>query len=319
MKILFEAFDSTMPANIRNWMKQFAGTRPAKMLNRRADFVKDFDPATAEFQDVSHISVSTLRDRLKEGTDVIFAEVRDSSFGSPTTVAIYYDPSNSTNKLKLVGNSADKFKEKSFKWIIENATSVYAVPVSSNVTDKRADRKAARKGLVYRDGDSAKDSDGHWSFTGQDWKKDASGYWYDANRLANKLAKMHEDDAGYYYKRAANIFTTMANMFADKIKEMAQDKDNLDFSTFGEGGFEKVTREGQRLLRSVGEKMQRLKDDTHVYMATIEDINKERLANGAEELDAEKFEDGKDYLLSTIKRNFIDLNSYFSEFKSLIK
>ena len=319
MKILLtEAFSNSMPENIRKWMQQYGGTYSRKFSNNRASLTKDFDPASAEFQDVSHLSVNTLREYLKARSHVIFAEVDVDRFSGPVTVAIYSDPDNTTNKLKLLGDNTGALKEKSFKWIIENALSVYATPINEEVSNVRAARRDARKGLVSREGDSAQNSEGRWSFNGEDWKKDASGYWHDANRLARKLSEIHAEDVGYYYKKASEIFISMANTFADTIKTLAANPEDLSFDTFGDGSFERLTREGQRLLRDVGEKMGRIKAEVEHLAYNLEDINKVRSEQGSEPISEEELKESQKYSLKTVQRYFSEIQQSKRELSELI-
>jgi hypothetical protein len=318
MRILKEAFSETMPAFVKDLMTQpdaYWGNRQRKHV---ADFFRHLDPATAAFEDVKGCTVTELRNRMKNSEVIFILEPSANEWSDQKLpLAIIWDASKGA--IVLTGKYKEQFKEYSFKKLIENAVEVYASPITDDRAVKRTDRINSRKGLISRKGDSAQPTEGRYSFDGADWQEDASGYWYDANRLANKLAKMHAEDTGYYTKKAAKSFITMANAYADKVKEMAADTDNLDLSTFGEGGFESVTRDGQRLLRDVGEKMQRIKELAELQLMSMDEVNERRAANGADPLSEEDYENGRDYRLREIMRYSAEIEEKKRAFNNLIK
>lgn len=308
MKILNyvkEAFDPSMPSNVRKWMQQFGDRSYSSSNRQRADYFRDFDPSTAKFTDYSNESVRVLRDRLKAGEIVLFAELEDE-WNNIHTIAIYSDRTNSTNMLKLVGHGAEKFKEKSFKWIVENAISLYGADTSQERVNVQAARRDARKGLISREG-QPQATDGRYSFDGADWKKDASGYWYDANRLAKKLAALHESDGSYYVKKAADIFKTMADDYAAAIQRMAANINDYTLDTFGHKSFNRISRDGQRILEDSARLMERINEYAEIVVMSLEDYNKERAARDAEPVDQETFEDSVKYDKNQIIRTFAEL------------
>lgn len=313
MKILNyvkEAFDPSMPPNVRKWMQPHFQNAKTSM----ADYFRDFDPSTAKFTNYSGESVKVLREWLKAGEIVLFAELEDN-YGSIYTIAIYYDRTNSTNMLKLVGHGAAKFREKSFKWIVENAISLYGADTSQERVNVQAARRDARKGLISRDG-QPQSTDGRYSFDGADWKKDASGYWYDANRLARKLAALHEEDGSYYVKKAADIFKSMADDYAATIQRMAANMNDYTLDTFGDMSFNRISRDGQRILEDSARLMERINDHAKVVVMSLEDYNKERAARDAEPVDQETFENGVKYNKNQITRTFAELKQKQRELRN---
>lgn len=320
MKILLkEAFDASMPSNVRSWMNQYSGRVFRNSTARaRADYFKDFDPSSAVFTDYSGESTKVLREWVKSKDIVLFAEL-EAEWGPNRTIAIYSDPTNSTNMLKLVGNGAENYKEKSFKWIVEHAVSLWGADFSSARTDKMGARQQSRKGLVSRDGDSAQPTEGRYSFDGADWKKDASGYWYDANRLSRELAKLHAEDVGYYPKKAADIFLNMANTYGDGVKKLAADPANIDLSTFGDGSFERITRDGQRLLHDAGSKMKQILESGERYAYTLDEFNAKNVEAGRDPIDEELYTRIREDKLERMQDNLTKIQECARELNALFK
>lgn len=312
-----EAFDASMPQFIRDWMLQY-GDKYYSSSNR-AEYVGAFDPSTAKFKDVSDMSTNELRNWIKSGEYMLFAKLKPPyGYGKPVTVAISSDPTNSVNRLKLVGMGASDFKEKSFKWICEHAISLYAVKTSSDRKDKQIQRRNARKGLISRDG-QPQDHNRPFTFNGADWKQDASGYWYDANRLVKKLAALHENDSTYYINKGAEIFKNMVDVFADTIKSKAANFDKDSFPDFwNDKSFSRFIYEGQRILEDAGRAVSAINEEGSMIAESLESINAKRAENGAEPLDQKTYEDGIEYAKSEVRRHFANLKSYQRKLNELL-
>lgn len=321
MKILSikkEAFDASMPPEVRNWMTQNVGTWRNK--ETRASRFRKFDPSRAKFADYSSETVSNLRQMMKDGEVVLFITLEDD-WQKDTTIAVYPDPDNATNRLKLVGEGANQYKEKSFKWLVEHAKSIWGASTATgaDLADLRTDRYNSRKGIISRDNDSAKDSNGRWDFNGEDWKKDASGYWYDANKYAKKLAALHEGDAAYYIQKSAEIFKSMVEDLADSMKRMASNIQDYTFDTFGNKSFNRIVRDGQRLIEDASRKMEDVNDDGEALSMSIEEWNSKRAKSGSDPLSQEEYDERIEHIKRKLKSGFSELKQYQRQLKELLQ
>ncbi len=292
-----EAFDGSMPSEIRTLLTQPNFTRFSRGNNLASNITK-FDPATTEFADVSNAAVSTLRNYIKANDYVLFIVISGKAF------MVTYDATNKGTGLNIEGAGSDRYKDWSLTKLVQNADSIYAAKVSNDIIDKRNDRYASRKGLVSRPG-QAQDSTFRSDFDGQEWKKDASGYWYDANRLARKLTDLNADDSAAYVSNGADVFRKMVSMYTDHIKELASDDDifNID------NALRNFTYEGQRILSLASDKIRDLKYLAEIAAKTLEDINSQRSVDNKEPLSQDEYDEHISDVNADLKQNWLKLRS----------
>ena len=322
MHILKEKFSENMPQFIKDFMKTKTYNRYRSDYSNYAQSVtgRGVDPANAQFVDVKGESVASIRKQMKEDGAILFARTSSGkpySYGMSTIMAIY-DATNNINKLFIYGDKNGDFKETSLKKIIENASQLYLTEYDSSISQKRSDRKDSRKGIISRDGDSAQNSEHRWDFNAEDWKKDASGYWYDANRLVKKLAVLHNNDFTYYISKGAEIFKNMVNIFADAMKNKASNMDKDSFIPWNDKSLSRFIYEGQRILEDAGREVSEINSNGSVAVKSLESFNAERAEKGKDPLDKETYEDGIEYAQSQVKRHFAQLKNYQRNMNELL-
>ncbi len=322
MHILKETFSENMPQFIKDFMK----TKTYNMYKRdRLSYAQSVtgrgvDPANAQFTDVKDQSVASIRKQMKENGAILFAR---TSSGKPysydmSTIMAIYDPTNNVNKLFIHGDKYGDFKETSLKKIIENASKLYLTEYDPSVSQKRSDRNNSRKGIISRAGDSAQNPERRWSFGVEDWKKDASGYWYDANRLVKKLAVLHNNDFTYYISKGAEIFKNMVNIFADAMKNKASNMDKDSFIPWNDKSLSRFIYEGQRILEDAGRAVDAINSNGSVAVKSLETLNAERAKKGKDPLDKETYEDGIKYAQNEVKNHFAQLKKYQRSMNELL-
>lgn len=323
MNILKEAFSENMPQFIKDFMKTKIYNRYKREYSNYAQSVagRGVDPANAQFVDVKNESVASIRKQMKENGAILFARTySDKSYNhNMSTIMAIYDSNNNVNKLFIYGFDYGDFKETSLKKIIENASQLYLTKYDSSIAQKRSDRRDSRKGIISRDGDSAQNTERRWTFNIEDWKKDASGYWYDANRLVKKLAELHENDFTYYINKGAEIFKDMVDVFADTMKSKAA---NLDKDSFRDSrndiSLSRFIYEGQRILEDAAREVSSINDNGSVAVKSLEELNSDRAKKGKEPIDKETYEDGIEYAKSQVKRHFAQLKNYQRNMNELL-
>lgn len=325
MKIFVEAYSETCPPWIRNFLSEIEyRTWSASSGASRASSLRNIDASRAQFVDVSEESVTELRRRMKSGNDMLFMlEPAFSSRYDDIPIMVSADPDNKETGLRVVASTrgSSDLKHMSFKRLVDNAIEVYYTKISNDKKDLQTQRVKNRRGMIYRKGDSAQDTldlANHFSWNGSRWVTDASGYEYDANRLSRKLAEMHEGDIGFYLSKAAKIFKTMAENYADKVKEMAEIDSNsrIDTGTFSKTGFSFIIREGERTLNDAAERINQMQEYAEDSLVSFEAANEQR--TDAQLLSQQEYEDGIRRLQNRVKKEYNNIQAYRSKLNRIL-
>lgn len=311
MKIMIEAYDSSAPSWIKHLLNsEMPGGRTFRGRTI-ADRTLDFDAGTAKFIDLSDSgeSVNQIRNRLKKQGAIIFCRMFNDN-----ALIIRPDATNKTNGLHISGDLAYRYKDKSFKYIIENAAEVWYTDSTTVRKDKIADRQKSRDGVISRKSDSAQDSNMHraWDDTAK-WEEDASGYVYDANRLSKKLANMHENDASYLLKKSASTFEAMVDLYSDTIKKLVRTGAPYDTGTFSNTGISRISRDGQRKLEDTAQSINYLQQEVNYFLMSIDEVNAKR----EEPMSQEDYAASRERLLRRSKDYYAEIQSNYISMKKI--
>lgn len=319
MKVLIEAYDSSAPSWIKKFLSDPVYGKTRGWHRNRAGNMIDFDASTARFINGIREPVSELRKLLRSGEYLFFVLATSPKTGESVPIRIWYDP-NKSNGIGIEGSK--DFNNASFKHIVDTAVSIYYTPVSNDRKDKRADRYASRSGMVSRDTDSAQNPDLFRTTSAADLARDASGYYYDAQQLIKKLAKMHADDPAYRLNKATQLFQDMVDMYTDKIKTMSRDR-TFDTDAYSKTGFTYILREGGGIITDASRKMNDLVDYIDNQIPSLEEYApKFRTAHpdfdGPDEELKLRFNDYVNYMSREIDEVYLDIQQYNKQMKSLV-
>lgn len=304
MKILQlkkEAFDASMPSEIKTFMQQSSG-RYGRSNN--AAGTRDFDPSRASWDKITALPVSQIRGFIKSNEYAVFVIIDGRA------MRVAYDPSNTSTSLSLTGYNASKYKEFSLTKLLRLADDVYATKISSDLTDLRNKRYNNRKGLVSRPG-QAQDPTYRAELDGKDWKQDASGYWYDANRLARKLITLNARDSASYVSKGADIFRDMVNNYTDHIKELASNDDIFN----NDRAIRNFTYSGQRIITDAHDSIKDIKYLADLAAKTLEEINLQRDNNGKRQLSQEEYDERIEEINTNLQRDLLQLRKLDRQLK----
>ena len=301
MKILqriTEAFDSSMPPEIKELMKATRLSGRALHGVNVAEFVQKFDPSTAVFEDVTSAPISTLRKYIKSDEYVLFVIIDNRA------LMVIYDPNNKETGIDVNGTRGNSYKNYSLTRLVSEASKVYVTKVTTDKQDKRVARRDSRSDLVSRAGQPASTTY-RTSFNGEDWKKDASGYWYDANRLARKLADLEVEDSAAVITKAADIFRNMVGAYTDHIKELANADDIFNIDS----ALRDFTYKGQNILSNASDKIRDIKYLAEIAVKTLDEINSQRDNKGSQRLSQKDYDDSIKSVKDNLKYDLLQLRS----------
>lgn len=300
MKILQtkkEAFDNSMPPEIKTFMQQSSG---GYGRSNNAVATRDFDPSRATWDKITALPVSQIRGFIKSNEYAVFVVIDGRA------IRVEYDPSNTSTSLRLTGTAYNvvKYKEFSLTKLLRIADDVYATKINSDVKDLRNQRYNDRKGIISRPG-QAQDPTYRSNFDGEDWKQDASGYWYDANRLAHKLADLEVEDSAAVVTKAADIFRNMVGFYTDHIKKLANADDIFNVDS----ALRDFTYKGQHILSDASDKIRAIKHLAEIAVKTLDDINSQRDIKGSQRLSQQDYDDNIEGVKDDLKRRLLQLRS----------
>lgn len=315
LKYIKEAFSSSTPDYIRDYLTRNLGKR------RGSHVLLDFDPSTADFKSVKGIPLTDLRNIMRDGNYVMFIKIL-SEFNNPVTLRIDAQEPGKTEKLIISGDIAGEFKNKSFKYLMDNAIQIHVTQANADVALKRSERRLATKGLVSRKGDSAQDPTFRSEFDGSDWQTDASGYLYDANRLAKKLAEIHENDSAYTVKKAAKIFKDLINVYIDFLAKQRDAISDDSDTAIDDNTISALTGNTLYLVRNYiedcGNYLKEIQADAKRLSMSLEEINDDRKAHGRSEFSEDDYAEAVKYLKQNINNYFLKVQKAFNETKKLV-
>lgn len=293
MKILSEAFSSSMPEFVKDFMTTDAYTSWNRSYpQRNVALNKGVDPANSEFVEMPK-DANYIRKELKNG-NILFARIPAGEDIEDFSVMIVYDWGNNVNKLYVEGRGKNTLKEKSLKWIVEHSTALYMTKSSSEDLSKlRRDRRKSREGGIFRDKDNIVDPNAEYVTDINNLKKDASGYLYDSARLAKKLVALNAENPARMLTKASKLFQQMVSDYTDKIKEMST-ATKFDTGAFSQTGFHYILGEGERILDESSRKINAINDNIEEvaisYEDFIDEVNNSRRASNKTSLNAEEAE-----------------------------
>lgn len=299
MKILqriTEAFDSSMPPEIKELMTKARLGRHYMRGSNVANNVAKFDPSTAVFEDVTGTPVSTLRRFIKSDEYVVFVIIDGAAY------MIVADPDNKNTGIDVKGIDDFSFKDYSLTRLVSTADKVYVTRVTTDKQDKRTARHDARRDIVSRDNQPASTTY-RTSFNGEDWKKDASGYWYDANRLARKLADLEVEDSAAVITKAADIFRNMVNSYTDHIKDLAKTDDIFNINS----ALRDFTYKGQSILSLASDRIRDIKHLAELAVKTLDDVNSQRDEKGEQHLSQQDYDESIRSVKDNLKYDLLQL------------